>query len=90
MEHRNSERPARRLGALLVALAALIAVGGTAILPAHAEDRRDWRRDRHEERRDRDWRWHHEHPYAYAPPPVVYAPPVVAPSLNFVFPLHIH
>ncbi len=75
----------RGIGALLIALAAVVTVVGVAP-PAHA-DWRDRERERHERER---WRWHHEHPYGYAPPPVVYAPPVVAaPSLNFVFPLHI-
>jgi hypothetical protein len=67
-------------------------------MPAQADERDHWQRERHERHerdrdRDRDWR-RRDYPPAYvapapvyAPPPVVYAPPPPPPAINFVFPL---
>jgi hypothetical protein len=89
--------------AIALALAAIIGGLTALPARADDDDRGDRgrgyeSRDNDHRRDDRGrWRereWHRDHPdvyaapgYAYAPPPVVYAPMLVPPALNFVFPL---
>jgi hypothetical protein len=90
-----------KLGRVAISLALAAIIGGIAVQPARADDdrgrgREEWRGDDHYRGhdRDRDHDWHRRHRdvyvapgYDYAPPPVVYAPIPVAPSLNFFIPL---
>ena len=78
----------RAIGKLMIALAGLVVIGGTAVRPAFAEgnegnDRRaeQQRQDRHREpaRNEHDRRGDRDHQRRYVPEPVypIYAPPPV-------------
>jgi hypothetical protein len=73
-------RMTSRAGMVVSALALAVALTGAMAGASRAEDRHD---DRGRDRHDRDWRGRDDHPYGYAPPPVVYAPAVQAPVLSF-------
>jgi len=88
------------VGTLVLALAFAMVIGRVALRPAFSQEferrpwyqeRRAYERERQEERHRhwREWqerRWHGYSPYGYyAPPPVVYPPPVPSPGLHFFF-----
>ncbi len=88
------------VGTLLLALTFAAVIGGVALRPAFSQEfeRRPWYQERRayererQEERHRHWReWQERHwrgysPYGYyAPPPVVYPPPVPSPGLHFFF-----
>jgi hypothetical protein len=92
-----------KLGSVAISLALAAIIGGIAVQPARADDddrgrgHEESRRDDHYRGHDRDHDWQRRHRdvyvspgYDYAPPPVVYAPIPVAPSLNFFIPLRFH
>jgi hypothetical protein len=89
------------VGTLVLALTFATVIGGVALRPAFSQEfeRRPWHQERRAYERERQgehrrhWReWQEERrgrtysPYGYyAPPPVVYPPPVPSPGLNFFF-----
>lgn len=92
-------------GAMLTAVALVVAMGGAATGSAFAQDRDHGERGRSEVRGHEQ---HHERVHhrrnvhstygydapsygygGYAPPPVVYAPPEPSGGINLIFPFHI-